>query len=486
MEKLCAIYARVSLDKDKTGQKVDDQIADCMALAERHGWIVMEEHVYRDDSISAYSGRRRPGYDKLLAAIRNDEIDAVLVTEMERLGRKLHLMLDYLEACVDHDVETHTVRGGSVDLTTRQGRFNAKIHALMSEDESDQIRERQREGRRHKVSRGEWPGGRRPFGYEADGVTVNRVEADALQWAAGEILSGSSLNAVCAGLNKKEIRTSTGREWKPTELRRVLVRPRNAGLIQHRVCGKKQEAGKHYHTNECSQIAGKAVWPALLDEDVWRGVCALLGDATRRTNKGTARRWLMAGLARCSICGSPVKSFSASAKRRPSKPVYTCRSGKHVIRNAEQVDRFIEAIIIERLKRPDAAQLLVPDQRGDPSQLHVKDAALAARLAELGRMFAAGEIEADTLRAGTEDIRQKRERITEQLAAMSQGSVLAGLADAVDPEAVWKGLDLSRKRAVIAVLVDVVILPAGKGRRPGWRPGESYFDPDSVRVTWKR
>jgi hypothetical protein len=37
------------------------------------------------------------------------------------------------------------------------------------------------------------------------------------------------------------------------------------------------------------------------------------------------------------------------------------------------------------------------------------------------------------------------------------------------------------------VLVDVVILPAAhKGRRAGWRAGETYFDPASVEVTWKR
>jgi hypothetical protein len=69
---------------------------------------------------------------------------------------------------------------------------------------------------------------------------------------------------------------------------------------------------------------------------------------------------------------------------------------------------------------------------------------------------------------------------------MTAGSVLAGVADAPDPAKVWAGLDLSRKRAIVDVLVDVVILPARRGRRPGWRPGETYFDPESVKITWKR
>jgi site-specific DNA recombinase len=32
----------------------------------------------------------------------------------------------------------------------------------------------------------------------------------------------------------------------------------------------------------------------------------------------------------------------------------------------------------------------------------------------------------------------------------------------------------------------VTILPARRGRRPGWRTGESYFDPQTVRIEPKR
>jgi hypothetical protein len=234
------------------------------------------------------------------------------------------------------------------------------------------------------------------------------------------------------------------------------------------------------------EIVGRAQWPALIDEDTWRGVCAVLGDPARRTNTTTAHRWLMSGLARCEVCGSPVKSFSATASRRHTKPVYTCRSGKHVIRNAVEVDAYIEALIVERLSRPDAADLLAPDRKGDTSALHLKDAALQARQDELGRLAGEGEIDPSQLIQATAAIRRQREEITNALAAMTAGSVLAGVADAEDPAKVWAGLDLSRKRAIIDVLIEVVILPAHKGRRVGWRAGETYFDPESVRIVWKR
>jgi site-specific DNA recombinase len=465
-----AIYVRISEDRHGTGIKVGDQETDCRALAERMGLDVVK--VYEDNDLTAHKAskryKERPAYRDLLTAIRAGQVDAVLATETERLHRDSRELLDYIDACQPRDIPTYTVRAGNMDLSTTSGRMVAKILAAKAEHEVEVMKDRMRAARVHKVGRGEWTGGRRPFGYEADGRTVNQVEADALRWAAGQVLAGTSLNAVCAELNRRKVRTSTGKEWKPTELRRVLVRPRNAGLSVHQ-----------------GQVVGRAEWPAILEEDTWRGVCAVLGDPARRTNTTTARKYLLAGLARCGVCGGPVKSFSASAKRRPVRPVYTCRTGKHVIRTAEEVDRFVEEVVIGILTKR-GAELLAPDQTGDAAGLHLQDAALAARLDELGRLAGEGLIEPGQLVQATAAIRSQREEITAQLAAMSRGSVLAGVADAADPAKVWTGLDLSRKRAVVDVLMTVTILPAKRGRRPGWRPGDSYFDPATVDLLPKR
>jgi site-specific DNA recombinase len=493
--KRAAIYCRISRDEAKTGQKVEDQETDCRELAARLGLEVVE--VFTDNDLSAIRssrrGRIRRRWEDLLDAIRACQVDVVLATETSRVQREMRDLLIYIDACEPLNVPTYTVRSGNYDLTTSTGRMFAKWDTAKNEHEAEQIKERMRAARVHMVGRGEWVGGRRPFGYEADGVTPVPAERDALRWAAAQILEGVSLNAVCNGLNKRQIRTSTGKEWKPTELRRVLVRPRNAGLSQHRTCGKRQEPGKHHHTDkECVEIVGRAQWPAILDEDTWRGVCAVLSDPARRTNTTTVHRWLMSGLARCgapvgdAICGSPVKSFSATAKRRHTKPVYTCKTGKHVVRNAAELDAYIEAVIIERLSRPDAAELLAPDRKGDTSTFHLRDAALQARLDELGRLAGEGDIDPSQLVQATASIRRQREEITAALAAMTRGSVLAGVADAEDPAKVWARLDLSRKRAIVDVLIEVVILPAHKGRRAGWRAGETYFDPDSVSIEWKR
>ena len=459
-----AIYVRISRDKEGAGLGVERQEADCRALAEQLGWTIVAVH--SDNDLSAYSGKPRPGYLALLADLRAGVADAVVCWHTDRLHRRPVELEEYIAVCEPRSIPTQTVKAGPIDLATPAGRMVARQLGAVGRYEVEHMIERQQRARLQAATDGKWGGGRRPYGYQDDGTTVEEADAEVLKWAAAQVLAGRALTAITADLNTQGERTSTGRAWRSTELRRVLVRPRNAGLAQHR-----------------GQVVGPAAWPAILPEDTWRGVVAVLTDPGRRTNTSVARRWLLSGLAVCGVCGDPVRSFSASSRRRNTNPVYTCRTGKHVVRDAAACDQFVEAVIVERLSRPDARDLLIPDQsQTDTAALHLRDAALGERLVELGRLYGDGAIDAPQLQAATAAIRTQREQITTQLAATSRGSVLAGVVDAPDPAKVWAGLDLSRRRAIIATLVTVTILPARRGRRPGWQPGEGYFDPRSVRV----
>lgn len=59
-----AVYARIS--QDRTGEElgIRRQLADCRAEADRRGWVVAEEYV--DDDVSAYSGKKRPAFERML------------------------------------------------------------------------------------------------------------------------------------------------------------------------------------------------------------------------------------------------------------------------------------------------------------------------------------------------------------------------------------------------------------------------------------
>jgi site-specific DNA recombinase len=468
MTRRAAIYCRISEDRTGAGLGIERQEQDCRALAEQLGWVVVE--VFADNDLSAYSGKRRPGYQTLLDALRAGIADAVICWHTDRLHRRPVELEEYIAVCEPRGVPTQTVKAGPIDLATPAGRMVARQLGAVGRYEVEHQIERQVAARLQAVNDGRWTGGRRPYGYEADGVTVIPEEAACVLEASRQVLAGVSLNTIAKELTRRGCRTSTGRPWRQTELRRVLLRPRNAGFMQYR-----------------GEVVGQAAWPPLVDEDTWRAIVAVLTDPTRRTNPGAGARWLLSGIALCGVCGGPVRSTSAGRSRgQPVRPAYTCRSDKHVVRDAVECDRFVERVILERLSRSDARELLIPDQRADTAALHTRDTVLRERLDELGRLAGEGMIDPGQLVQATAAIRRQREQITAELAAASRGSVLAGVADAPDPAKVWQGLDLSRRRAIVDVLATVTILPSRKGRRPGWQLGESYFDPRTVDITPKR
>jgi site-specific DNA recombinase len=461
MTRRAAVYCRISQDREGAGLGVERQETDCRALAERLGWEVVAVHT--DNDLSAYSGKPRPGYQALLADLRAGVADAVIVWHTDRLHRHPSELEEYISICErPPGIPTQTVKAGELDLITPSGQMVARQLGAVARYEVAHLIERQKAARRQAATAGRWAGNKRPFGYAADGVTVDQAEAEALRWAASQVLAGTSLRAIARDLNARGVRTSAGGTWDPRTLGRVLRRPRNAGLSVYR-----------------GEVVGPATWPPILEEDTWRGVVAVLEDPARRSNPGRPPRWLLVNLAHCGVCGELVIS---KARARPNMVFYTCSAAAHLSRKAADVDAFVEAVVLERLSRPDARELLAPDRRTDTAALHTRDTALRERLAELGRLAGQGAIDNVQLVEATAAIRQQREEITAQLAAMSRGSVLAGVADAEDPAKVWAGLDLSRKRAIIATLVKVTILPARRGRRLGWQAGESYFDPRTVRV----
>src|SRR4051812_25184649 len=98
MDKRAAIYARISHDGTGDAAGVQRQEADCAALAAARGWDVVG--VYVDNDVSAYSGKPRPEYRRLLGDLRAGLVDVVVAWHPDRLHRRpvdLEEFIDVLE-----------------------------------------------------------------------------------------------------------------------------------------------------------------------------------------------------------------------------------------------------------------------------------------------------------------------------------------------------------------------------------------------------
>ena len=89
--KRVAIYLRVST----TDQTTTNQRRELHAVAKRHSWSVVQ--VFEDAGISGAKGRKdRPELDALLKSVARREVDMVAAWSVDRLGRSLTDLLDFL------------------------------------------------------------------------------------------------------------------------------------------------------------------------------------------------------------------------------------------------------------------------------------------------------------------------------------------------------------------------------------------------------
>ncbi|MFG3110568.1 recombinase family protein [Streptomyces tendae] len=479
------IYCRISQDRTGAGLGVDRQREDCEALAERNGWEVVE--VYVDNDVSAFSGKKRKDYERMLADLDDGKATVVIVWHTDRLHRSVLELEKYMNLCERRGVFTHTVQAGEIDLASPTGRMLARQLGIIARYESEHKGDRIARKRRQKAMAGEWAGGIRPFGWgvptgetkrkldrktgdeievpELDMTKAVPEEAEALRFWTDEILSGASIRSLVQWCAHKGVLTTRGNAVSHTDMRDMLLRPRNAGIAVY----KGEEVGR-----------GK--WEPIVDEAKYRAVVAILKDPGRRTTPGASPKWLGSLLYRCGRgdCTEYVFVTQSGGRRFPS---YRCQTGHGGGRRAEVVDQYVEDTIVERLSRPDAHELLEPAPEGvNVAALQAEGEQIRMRLRNLAGKYGAGEIDDMQFAVASDTARGQLEGVTKQLARAATADPLAGLVGAPDVRAAWKALELDRQRAVLRALVEVTL----KTPRPGRMPDGGYFDYDAVVFEWKR
>ncbi|MBD8054126.1 recombinase family protein [Rhodococcus ruber] len=457
------IYARISRDREGAGVGVERQAADCRDLADRLGWTVVG--TFTDNDVSAYSGKLRPGYRALLDTLEAGKAGAVLAWHTDRLHRSPVELEEFIDVCDRRGIDVRTVRAGTVDLSTASGKMVARMLGAAARHEVEHNIERQKRAKLQAALEGSFRGGRRSFGFEADGMTLRETEARAIRDATRRILAGTSIGQMVREWNEAGLVTAySGKAWTSRDLRKVLTRPRNASLVTHE-----------------GEIVGSGKWPAIVDPDEWRALMALLSDPARRRSTSIERKYLGSGLYLCGKCGKPMLTATQVGSAARPRRVYKCSGGAHLGRIADRLDEYVTELTLARLSRDDAA-IALGGPAVDAAALQTERAGVQARLDELAALFADAAIDGSQLRRGSETLRAQLAAIDQRLAEARASSTLADLVLAGDDlRAVWERLSVDVQAKVVDVLMTVTILPAPRGRRPGG----DYFDPEYIRIDWK-
>jgi site-specific DNA recombinase len=452
-----ALYFRQSLDVQ---EGMDRQRARCSALAEAKGFEIVGEYADNDTSASKARGVGTSWY-RLLADARLKKFDVVIAVDLDRLLRTI----SDLTLIIESGAKVVTV-DGEIDLTTADGEFRATMLAGIARFEARRKGERQTRANAHAASLGKRTGGRRPFGYKQDGMTIEPFEAAAIASGYSDFLAGVSLAAIARDWKSKGLHTATPRytkgyegepsDWSSSSVRTLLENPR--------YMGKRAYLG---------EIITEAQWPAIVDENTWQAVKAVLNSAAKRKSP-TRGRYLLTGMAICGVCRSTVHS---GGNARAGVPAYRCSGSLgHFARKSAPVEEFVREVMIARLSRPDAKELTASKPLDDGRNRALEAVGLRARLDAIAIEFADGHLTASQLRAASERMRESLSTVENEMAEAGRVDVLSPLIGAADIGAAWDALEMAKQRAVIALLARIVIYPPGRGTR--------NFDPETVGIEW--
>lgn len=480
-------------------------MSDCRELAERLGWEVVATFV--DNDISAASGKVRPEYRDMLAAVRAGHVDAIVAWHTDRLHRRPTELEEFITLAESTGLQIQTVKAGELDLSTPAGRMVARMLGSAARYEVDQTRDRIAAQKRKAAAMGEYRGGPRPFGYEEGGMIVRESEAEMAREAVTQINAGRSLRSLAIEWNERGLAVSRKRKvkdefgqvlknedgtpktknvttpWSALTVREMVLRPRNAGILAHGVPGKKPSASHRFEYKEL----GPAKWPAIVDVDQWRAAVERLTSASRRDFEGSReRKHLGSALYYCGgtngdvdaqgkliECGGPMRSGTHGGGRGH----YRCRIGGkgHVMTLAEPTDEHVRAAVAEFISDPLVIQAMTPASP-DLEEDRARRAALVSRLATIEADYNAGYIDGPKRQRADAVAEAEIAAIDAKVAAAVRHATSSEVMSAADPGAAFLAAPLDVQRATLAATLRVTVLPNHR-RGAAWTTDRLRIEP---------
>jgi len=312
-----AVYARVSTQEQAVeGTSLEHQSEQLESYCKSQGWEIIQSYID-----PGYSGKddNRPGLKRLLADAKLNLFSKVVVYKMDRLARNLRLLLDIQDKLEKCGVPFHSV-SEVLDSSTTSGRHFLQMLGMIGEWERETIIERTKAGKLQRYKEGCWAGGKAPYGYDYNRDTkkliINKTEAGIVRRIFQEYCTGKSMSYIANMLNGDKVlpRWSSGKGWRATAVRNILINPLYKGT---------QIVNRHMHISDIAKVDMSTAIiisvPAIVKAKDWQLAQQHLID-NKRIRPVREDKWLLQGMVTCGECGLSFKS-----EGHPKHRYYSCR-----------------------------------------------------------------------------------------------------------------------------------------------------------------
>jgi DNA invertase Pin-like site-specific DNA recombinase len=363
------IYARVSTrEQAEEGYSLESQIEGCRTYCRAMGWPVPgdgAEYLYVDDGYTG-SNTDRPALQRLLRDAARGQIERVVMTKLDRLGRKARDVLNLDQELGDAGTSCVYYRDG-IDTSTAIGRLLRTVLAAVAELERETILERSSDGQERRAKNGEISHRYQVYGYK-------RVEVSKGQWrwepdpATAPVViriftllaTGTSASRLAVLLTTEGVPTPRGgRVWRHTAIRQIVRNTAYEGRASFRATRQVVlKVDGHERTvtrpNPDPASISYVPFPALVSAELAEEARAGIVRGRIESPRNSKRQYLLGHGLGLLVCGAPDATGTApdgvcghqmgGFQNKSHAPRYACN---HLLPTGQLRRHFMPAASLE-------------------------------------------------------------------------------------------------------------------------------------------
>jgi len=329
MNRIAALYARVSTLQQEQEATIESQIAAIEGFAHAHGYALSRELYFVDQAVSGFT-LERPSLERLRNAATEGLFQVVVCLDPDRLARKYVYQWVLLEELRRVGVSVVFVTQPAT-ADTPQRDLLLGVQGLFAEYERAMITERLRRGKLYRMRHGQLVNPVAPYGYRYVPVSqpqggrweVHAVEAAVVEriylWYTEE--AGMTIHQIVTRLNELGSQApARGQRWQYSTVQAILKQEDYTGQAHynctradHDVIGRPRKIG-HGPKRDVTHVPRPSEeWvairvPPLISTDVWQRAQEKLAMKQRFAGRNNKRHfYLLRGLLVCGVCGHTLR-----------------------------------------------------------------------------------------------------------------------------------------------------------------------------------
>lgn len=340
--KTAAAYIRVSTD-DQTELSPGSQLKLIREYADKNGFIVPENYVFKDEGISGRSTSKRLEFNRMIGIAKSKPkpFDAILLWKFSRFARNREDSIVY-KSMLRKQCGIDVI---SISESLGDDKMSVLIEALieaMDEYYSINLAEEVRRGMIEKISRGGLVSSA-PLGYKVvDGeLQIDQKAAETVKYIFSSYISGITMLGIANELNEKGFHTKSGSIFETRTIKYILQNPAYIG--KHRWCSDGKKGSKcHYSKNGDTLIYDGRHEPIISKEDFEKAQRRLSLNKPH-TKEHIKNENALRGLIKCHSCGSTMSIAVNKGVKYLQCTGYT--HGKCKISHAVKYDDVYDSLV---------------------------------------------------------------------------------------------------------------------------------------------